>query len=72
MISNMVAQLKEAGQMDLMEAALKESPNVEKDLGYPPLLTPTSQIVRLPSGIQCADGREIPNYHARGHGLCRG
>ena len=31
--------------MDLMEAALKESPNVEKDLGYPPLLTPTSQIV---------------------------
>ena len=45
MISNMVAQLKEAGRMDLMEAALKESPNVEKDLGYPPLLTPTSQIV---------------------------
>jgi pyruvate carboxylase subunit B len=28
-----------------MEAALKECPNVEKDLGYPPLLTPTSQIV---------------------------
>ncbi len=45
MISNMVAQLKEAGRMDLMDAALKESPNVEKDLGYPPLLTPTSQIV---------------------------
>jgi pyruvate carboxylase subunit B len=45
MISNMVAQLKEAGRMDLMEAALKECPKVEKDLGYPPLLTPTSQIV---------------------------
>ena len=45
MISNMVAQLKEADRMDLMEAALKESPSVERDLGYPPLLTPTSQIV---------------------------
>ncbi len=45
MISNMVAQLKEAKRMDLMEAALKEVPNVERDLGYPPLLTPTSQIV---------------------------
>lgn len=45
MISNMVAQLKEAGKMELMEAALKEVPNVERDLGYPPLLTPSSQIV---------------------------
>ncbi len=40
MISNMVAQLKEAKRMDLMEAALKETPSVEKDLGHPPLLTP--------------------------------
>jgi pyruvate carboxylase subunit B len=45
MISNMVAQLKDADRMDLMEAALKECPNVERDLGYPPLLTPSSQIV---------------------------
>lgn len=45
MISNMVAQLKEAGRMDLMEAALKEVPSVERDLGHPPLLTPSSQIV---------------------------
>jgi pyruvate carboxylase subunit B len=45
MISNMVAQLKEAKRMDLMDAALKEVPSVERDLGYPPLLTPTSQIV---------------------------
>jgi len=45
MISNMVAQLKEAGKPDLMDAALKEVPNVERDLGYPPLLTPSSQIV---------------------------
>jgi pyruvate/oxaloacetate carboxyltransferase len=45
MISNMVEQLKEAGRMDLMEAALAEVPSVEKDLGHPPLLTPSSQIV---------------------------
>jgi len=36
MISNMVAQLKEAKRMDLMDAALKETPSVEKDLGHPP------------------------------------
>ena len=45
MISNMVAQLKDADRMDLMEAALAECPAVERDLGYPPLLTPSSQIV---------------------------
>jgi pyruvate carboxylase subunit B len=45
MISNMVAQLKDADRLDLMDAALAECPNVERDLGYPPLLTPSSQIV---------------------------
>src|SRR5262249_8084604 len=56
MISNMVAQLKEAGRMDLMEAALKETPNVEKDLGHPPLLTPTSQIVGLQAVLNVLAG----------------
>jgi len=56
MISNMVAQLKEAGRMDLMEAALKETPNVEKDLGHPPLLTPTSQIVGVQAVLNVLAG----------------
>jgi pyruvate carboxylase subunit B len=56
MISNMVAQLKEAGRMDLMDAALKEVPSVERDLGYPPLLTPSSQIVGVQAVLNVLAG----------------
>jgi pyruvate carboxylase subunit B len=56
MISNMVAQLKEAKRMDLMDAALKETPSVEKDLGHPPLLTPTSQIVGVQAVLNVLTG----------------
>jgi pyruvate carboxylase subunit B len=56
MISNMVAQLKEAGRMDLMDAALKEVPNVERDLGHPPLLTPSSQIVGVQAVMNVLSG----------------
>ncbi|HJJ96601.1 MAG TPA: pyruvate/oxaloacetate carboxyltransferase [Methanocorpusculum sp.] len=45
MISNLVSQLKEQGALDKMDEVLKEIPAVRKDLGYPPLVTPTSQIV---------------------------
>ncbi|ACX72736.1 oxaloacetate decarboxylase alpha subunit [Methanocaldococcus vulcanius M7] len=45
MLSNLVSQLKEQGALDRLEDVLKEIPRVRKDLGYPPLVTPTSQIV---------------------------
>ena len=45
MISNLVSQLKEQGALDKMDEVLNEIPVVRKDLGYPPLVTPTSQIV---------------------------
>ncbi len=45
MISNLSSQLKEQGALDRMNEVLKEIPAVRKDLGYPPLVTPTSQIV---------------------------
>lgn len=45
MISNLVSQLKEQGALDRMDDVLAEIPGVRKDLGYPPLVTPTSQIV---------------------------
>jgi len=45
MISNMENQLREQNALDKMEEVLKEVPRVRKDLGYPPLVTPTSQIV---------------------------
>ncbi len=45
MISNMENQLREQNALDKLEEVLKEVPRVRKDLGYPPLVTPTSQIV---------------------------
>ena len=45
MISNLVNQLKEQGALDKLDAVLKEVPRVREDFGYPPLVTPTSQIV---------------------------
>jgi 2-oxoglutarate carboxylase large subunit len=56
MISNMVAQLIEANALDKMEEALKEVPNVERDLGYPPLLTPSSQIVGVQAVLNVISG----------------
>jgi oxaloacetate decarboxylase (Na+ extruding) subunit alpha len=45
MISNMENQLREQNALDKLEEVLKEVPRVRKDMGYPPLVTPTSQIV---------------------------
>ena len=45
MISNLSSQLQEQGNLDRMNDVLAEIPRVRKDLGYPPLVTPTSQIV---------------------------
>ncbi len=45
MISNLANQLKEQSALDKMDAVLEEIPRVREDLGYPPLVTPTSQIV---------------------------
>ncbi|MBV5308342.1 sodium-extruding oxaloacetate decarboxylase subunit alpha [Chromatium okenii] len=45
MISNLANQLKEQNSLERMSAVLEEIPRVRKDLGYPPLVTPTSQIV---------------------------
>ncbi len=45
MLSNMIKQLKDAGKSDQLQAVLEEIPKVREDAGYPPLVTPTSQIV---------------------------
>jgi pyruvate carboxylase subunit B len=45
MISNLVSQLKEQDALNRMDEVLAEIPKVREDLGYPPLVTPTSQIV---------------------------
>ena len=45
MFSNMLKQLKDAGKEDKLQDVLEEIPRVREDAGYPPLVTPTSQIV---------------------------
>ena len=45
MLSNLISQLKLAGKLDKLDAVLEEVAHVRADAGYPPLVTPTSQIV---------------------------
>jgi len=50
MLSNLIAQLKAQNALEKLEVVLEETPRVRKDLGYPPLVTPMSQMV----GVQAA------------------
>lgn len=45
MLSNLVSQLKQSNALDKYEEVLKEVPRVREEMGYPPLVTPTSQII---------------------------
>jgi pyruvate/oxaloacetate carboxyltransferase len=56
MLSNLVAQLREQKAEDRLKAVLAEMPHVRQDLGYPPLVTPTSQIVGSQSALNVITG----------------
>lgn len=69
MISNLSNQLKEQGSIDKMNHVLAEIPRVRQDLGYPPLVTPTSQIVGTQAVLNVLTGEryktitnEVKNY----------
>ena len=57
MLSNLLSQLKEAGAEEKLEKVLEEVPRVRKDFGYPPLVTPTSQIVGSQAVLNVLMGR---------------
>lgn len=57
MLSNLLSQLKAQGKLDKLEEVLAEVPNVRKDCGYPPLVTPTSQIVGVQAVFNVLMGR---------------
>ena len=57
MISNMESQLKQQGAGDRMQEVLEEVPRVRKDAGYPPLVTPSSQIVGTQAVFNVLMGR---------------
>lgn len=57
MISNFISQLKQQNALDRLPEVLEEMPRVREDLGYPPLVTPTSQIVGGQALINVLAGR---------------
>lgn len=71
MLSNMIGQLKQFNAMDRYYDVLEEIPRVRKDFGYPPLVTPTSQIVGTQAVMNVLFGRykTCPN---ESKGLMRG
>jgi len=57
MTTNLVAQLKEAKALDRLPEVYEEIPRTRKDMGYPPLVTPTSQIVGVQAVLNVLFGR---------------
>ena len=57
MLSNLVSQLKQQNKMDKYEEVLQEVPRVREDFGYPPLVTPSSQIVGTQAVLNVLMGR---------------
>jgi len=61
MLSNLESQLKELNKIDLFEDVIKEIPKVRKDLGYPPLVTPVSQIVGAQAMMNVSEKESYKN-----------
>ncbi|MBO5556968.1 MAG: pyruvate carboxylase subunit B [Oscillospiraceae bacterium] len=72
MLSNLLSQLKGLGQLDKFDEALLETPRVRKDMGYPPLVTPTSQLVGTQAVQNVLAGERYKNVGAEIKAYCRG
>lgn len=72
MLTNMESQLKEQGAGDKMDEVLKEIPKVREDLGFIPLVTPTSQIVGTQSVINVLTGERYKNISKETAGVLKG
>ena len=72
MLSNLLKQLTDAGKADQLEAVLEEIPRVRKDSGYPPLVTPTSQIVGTQAVFNVILGQRYKMVTKEFKGLVRG
>jgi oxaloacetate decarboxylase alpha subunit len=72
MLTNMERQLSEQGAMDQLDDVLKEIPRVREDLGYIPLVTPTSQIVGSQALLNVLTGARYKSVSKETKGLMRG
>ncbi|VFM97692.1 MAG: oxaloacetate decarboxylase, alpha subunit [Candidatus Kentron sp. G] len=72
MLTNMEGQLKEQGGIDKIDAVLEEIPRVRKDLGYIPLVTPTSQIVGTQAVMNVLMGERYKSISKETAGVLKG
>jgi oxaloacetate decarboxylase alpha subunit len=72
MLSNLVSQLKAQNAMDKFEEVLIETPKVRADLGYPPLVTPMSQMVGVQATNNVLSGERYKNISKEVKAYCRG
>ncbi|MEZ8990819.1 sodium-extruding oxaloacetate decarboxylase subunit alpha [Vibrio breoganii] len=72
MLTNMEGQLKEQGAADRLDEVLEEIPRVRKDLGYIPLVTPTSQIVGTQAVINVLTGERYKSITKETAGILKG
>ena len=72
MLTNMEGQLKEQNALDKMDDVLLEIPRVRKDLGYIPLVTPTSQIVGTQSVLNILTGERYKTITREAAGILKG
>ena len=72
MLSNLISQLKQANAEDKYYEVLAEIPRVRKDFGYPPLVTPTSQIVGSQSVLNVLSGERYKVFTKESKGLLKG
>ena len=72
MLSNLISQLKQQNKSDKLGEVLAEVPNVRKDCGYPPLVTPSSQIVGTQAVLNVLNGERYKMVTKEFKGLLRG
>ena len=72
MLSNLLSQLKQAGKSEKLQEVLEEVPRVREDAGYPPLVTPTSQIVGTQAVFNVLMGERYKNVTKEFKGMIRG
>ena len=72
MLSNLLSQLKQMNALDKFDEALLETPKVREDMGYPPLVTPTSQMVGVQAVTNVLQGERYKKVSKEIKAYCRG
>ena len=72
MLSNLISQLKQQNKSDKLNEVLEEVPRVRKDFGYPPLVTPTSQIVGTQAVLNVISGERYKMVTKESKALLKG